>query len=117
MWRNYNDERVTKVTDVSEIFDAPSGDRPPTPYFLVYVKEELKEDLVNPVCRDVTEVPPSEPNDVTMEDYDPIELNAQVENDYAAFYPSTIDTTQSGRSIPTGRVAWNDSHHELPAIV
>lgn len=53
MWRKYNDESVSAVTDVSQIFNQDPSERPPTPYFLVYVKDDLKDRLVDPVCRDI----------------------------------------------------------------
>lgn len=52
-WRKYNDEYVTEVQDVSEIFQESTDSNPPTPYFLVYINDALKERLVDPVCRDV----------------------------------------------------------------
>lgn len=60
VWRKYNDESVSAVTDLSQIFDQDPSDRPPTPYFLVYVKDDLKDRLVDPVCRDVPEQIPQE---------------------------------------------------------
>ncbi|KAL8928474.1 MAG: hypothetical protein Q9208_001708 [Pyrenodesmia sp. 3 TL-2023] len=58
MWRKYNDESVTAVRDLSQIFDQEPGERPPTPYFLVYVQDNVKDQLVHPVCRDVPEQSP-----------------------------------------------------------
>ena len=62
------------VEDTGEIFNAPSDPRPPTPYFLVYVEEDLKTQLVDPVCRKVTTTT-EEPMDITGEDYEPIPLD------------------------------------------
>lgn len=53
IWRKYNDEYVTEVQDVSEIFQDTTDQNPPTPYFLVYINDGLKERLVDPVCRDI----------------------------------------------------------------
>ncbi|KAF6241209.1 hypothetical protein HO173_001003 [Letharia columbiana] len=69
LWRNYNDGYVTEIKDTKEIFEQEPGDRPATPYFLVYVKDESKEDLVDSVCRDVVEPPAEEQQDTVMEDY------------------------------------------------
>ena len=52
-----------------EIFEQEAGDRPATPYFLVYVIDKSKEDLVDSVCRDVVEIPQEEQQDTVMEDY------------------------------------------------
>lgn len=69
IWRKYNDEKITEVKDTKEIFEAPGTTRPPTPYYLVYVKDEAKEELVDPVCRDITDPPPEEIQETVMEDY------------------------------------------------
>lgn len=57
IWRKYNDEYITEVTDISQIF----GDNgSATPYFVVYVHEPLIDGLVQPVFRDIDEpAPPS----------------------------------------------------------
>ena len=75
VWRSYNDERVMLVEDATEIFDPPHGERPATPYFLVYVQDDMKRALVDPVCRRV-EVATEPVNDTPMEDeYEQIELD------------------------------------------
>ncbi|MCJ1432616.1 ubiquitin-specific protease ubp2 [Xylographa pallens] len=56
MWRKYNDGYVTEVTETKVIFEAEQSTRPATPYFLVYVRDDLRSDLVESVCRDVAEV-------------------------------------------------------------
>ncbi|KAJ5086845.1 hypothetical protein NUU61_008152 [Penicillium alfredii] len=53
LWRKYNDEYVTEVQNVDEIFKEDGTRNPPTPYFLVYVHDQLKDRLANPVCRDI----------------------------------------------------------------
>lgn len=69
LWRKYNDGYVTEIKDTKEIFEQEPGDRPATPYFLVYVKDESKEGLVDSVCRNVIEPPPEEQQDTLMEGY------------------------------------------------
>ena len=69
IWRNYNDGYVTEIKDTREIFEQEPGNRPATPYFLVYVKDESKDDLVDSVCRNVVELPLEEQQDIVMEDY------------------------------------------------
>lgn len=69
LWRNYNDGYVTEIIDTKEIFEQEPGDRPATPYFLVYVKDQLKKELVDSVCRNIIEPPPEEQQDTVMEDY------------------------------------------------
>ena len=56
MWRKYNDGYVTEVTEPKIIFEAEQSTRPATPYFLVYVRDDLRSDLVESVCRNVAEV-------------------------------------------------------------
>lgn len=53
-WREYNDERVSVVDDTKKIFapDAGTGNKA-TPYYLVYVREDRKDELVDAVCRDI----------------------------------------------------------------
>ncbi|RFU24568.1 hypothetical protein B7463_g11765, partial [Scytalidium lignicola] len=54
VWREYNDEYVTVVKDRRRIFDnQPSGG---TPYYLAYVRNQDKNELVNAVSREVHEV-------------------------------------------------------------
>lgn len=93
LWRKYNDEKVTEVEDIREIFEAPGTSRPPTPYYLVYVKDEMKEQLVDPVCRSVTEPPHEEHADVTMQDYEDVpimngadSITDQIKDTYAGIH-------------------------------
>lgn len=54
LWREYNDETVSAVTSASQIYDEDKNPgRPATPYFLVYVRDDVKDGFVDPVCRDV----------------------------------------------------------------
>lgn len=62
IWRKYNDEYVTEVQNVDEIFKNDSTSNPPTPYFLVYVNDGMKDRLANPVCREVFENMPNLPD-------------------------------------------------------
>lgn len=62
IWREYNDERVTIVEDRKRIFEQ-SGIGGATPYYLVYVRDEDKDDLVDAVCREIIEDPPTQTAD------------------------------------------------------
>lgn len=73
MWLKYNDTRVEEVKDTNEIFRRPSEaefrqwNGPSNPYYLVYVRDEDKDKLVESVCRDIQ--PPAElQRDMEMED-------------------------------------------------
>jgi ubiquitin carboxyl-terminal hydrolase 25/28 len=56
IWREYNDERVSVVSDRKQIFEQ-TGANGPTPYYLVYVKDQIKDELVDAVCREIIEEP------------------------------------------------------------
>ncbi|KAJ5679680.1 hypothetical protein N7462_007924 [Penicillium macrosclerotiorum] len=58
IWRKYNDEYVTEVQNLDEIFKNTDTQNPPTPYFLVYLHDEIKDRLVDPVCRDIVDPMP-----------------------------------------------------------
>ncbi|KAI9738361.1 MAG: ubiquitin-specific protease ubp2 [Cirrosporium novae-zelandiae] len=67
IWRKYNDDNISEVANPQqEIFSDRSqepefqGRDPPTPYFLVYIREGLDEELVETVKRYIKELPPAE---------------------------------------------------------
>ncbi|KAF7586454.1 ubiquitin-specific protease ubp2 [Aspergillus hancockii] len=55
VWRKYNDNYVTEVHDLDEIFLSQDRQNPPTPYFLVYVNDTMKDRLASPLCREILE--------------------------------------------------------------
>lgn len=58
IWREYNDERVSIVEDRTRIFgQATTGGA--TPYYLVYVRDEDKNDIVDAVCRELRDETPA----------------------------------------------------------
>lgn len=68
-WRKYNDGYVTAVDDDQEIYGKdPLEARPATPYFLVYIRGDLEDQLADAVCRRPLELPPPYIQDVVMED-------------------------------------------------
>ena len=68
IWRKYNDGYVNEVLDTSVIYEPESSARPATPYFLVYVRDDIKSELVEAVCRDVAEQPQAFQEDIVMTD-------------------------------------------------
>jgi ubiquitin carboxyl-terminal hydrolase 25 len=64
IWRKYNDGYVHEVRDTNEIFRAPSDAErhtwsgPANPYFLVYVRDDMKDKLVESVHRDIVYAAP-----------------------------------------------------------
>ncbi|CBF81435.1 ubiquitin-specific protease UBP2 [Aspergillus nidulans FGSC A4] len=73
IWRKYNDTYVTEVSDLDEIFKSQDRHNPPTPYFLVYVHDGLKERLVSPVAREIVETTPRSAPEPTTSGATPME--------------------------------------------
>ena len=109
MWRKYNDEKVTQVRDTNEIFHASTDQRPPTPYFLVYVKDECKEDLVEPLCRDAVEATLQENKDTVMEDYVDIPVQDQIADTYASVQSNAVQVANGEDHHRPLDVGWDDS--------
>jgi ubiquitin carboxyl-terminal hydrolase 25 len=71
IWLKYNDTRVEEVKDTNEIFRRPlegeftQWNGPSNPYYLVYVRDEDKDKLVESVCRDM-QLPADVQRDVEM---------------------------------------------------
>ncbi|KAF2207210.1 hypothetical protein CERZMDRAFT_71801 [Cercospora zeae-maydis SCOH1-5] len=63
VWRMYNDERVDEFKNVSEILEANTWNHG-TPTFAVYVKDDHKTEIVQPVCRVPEAVPEPDPQGV-----------------------------------------------------
>jgi ubiquitin carboxyl-terminal hydrolase 25/28 len=55
IWRSYNDEKVEQVKKVDDILNAETWQQG-TPTYAVYVRDDTKEQYVEPLCRDVEEV-------------------------------------------------------------
>lgn len=79
VWRNYNDESVTEVEtkNLQDIFEARTWHHG-TPTYAVYVRDDLKDQYVQAVCRDPEEAPtPAESDwqDVNMTDAPALQPN------------------------------------------
>ncbi|KAL4938145.1 hypothetical protein BDV06DRAFT_61519 [Aspergillus oleicola] len=91
VWRKYNDTYVTEVRDLDEIFKSTDRHNPPTPYFLVYVNDRIKDRLVSPVSREIVETVPESaqepgPSDTTtMEGVSPKKVPEDVNTDPPAY--------------------------------
>jgi ubiquitin carboxyl-terminal hydrolase 25/28 len=72
VWRNYNDESVTEVptSQLQEIFYADKWQHG-TPTFAVYVRDDLKGDYVQAVCREPEEAAEGPMPDLEMLDAPP----------------------------------------------
>ena len=96
---------MREVKDSKEIFEQEPGDRPATPYFLVYVMDELKEDLVDSVCRNVVEPPPEEPQDTEMGEY---EQGQETQTDGHAYRP--VNSSMDNGTVESyNNQAWTQS--------
>ncbi|KAF2459645.1 hypothetical protein BDY21DRAFT_370337 [Lineolata rhizophorae] len=102
VWRKYNDSVVTEVTDMSEIFGQVASN-PPTPYFIVYVRDDKKEELVDALCRHPAQ--PARPADVEMTD---AEESADSTNKEQM---QVIDGVEYGN---VSGVGWNPSGADQP---
>ena len=114
LWRKYNDGYVTEIKDTKEIFEQEPGDRPATPYFLVYVKDESKEELVDSVCRVVVEPPPVEQQDIVMEDYSQAQESQPNGTTYRPITSSMdygIANSYNSQDLPESS-AWNQNQNE-----
>lgn len=77
IWREYNDERVSIVNDRKQVFEQ-TGASGPTPYYLVYVRDQDKDDLVDAVYRQIIEEP--EQNEVIMIEDNSMEMENGVQH-------------------------------------
>ncbi|KAL9094849.1 MAG: hypothetical protein Q9165_002798 [Trypethelium subeluteriae] len=77
IWRKYNDERVEKVNDPDvEIFQPSKESSPiPTPHYVIYIRDDIKDLIVEPVCRSPTSTRPD--REVEMKD---AEVNGVVQS-------------------------------------
>lgn len=120
MWRKYNDGYVSEIKNINEIFEQEPGDRPATPYFLVYVKDEMKEALVNSVCRNPVEQPQEEKQDIVMRDYEhAVELPATESSSYRPVSDyQEYGVTESDLSTSFNRKhdAWDSTTSEAPTF-
>lgn len=105
IWRIYNDEKVDEFTKLDDIYNAETWQQG-TPTYAVYVRDDMKEEYVEPVCRDPEEPPQAlpveeaasepvlepiaEPVDEVMQDDAPAETAARSEWDSSYAPPSNI---------------------------
>lgn len=93
IWRLYNDEKVEQVNRLDDILNAETWQQG-TPTYAVYVRDDTKEQYVEPLCRNVEELvdepmpdaPASiEPTSETTAPFDPTEVapsSIKVEGDW-----------------------------------
>lgn len=127
VWRRYNDETVAEVTDTNEIFARPPESEisykgflsPANPYFLVYVRDDKKDELVEAVHRKIEERPVEKsqqtemPPDVEMQEGTFSEPQSQSS-------PSTNPTVVNYQPLfqnPHKEGDWDDSQSAYPPHV
>jgi len=102
-WRKYNDGYVTLVSDHKEVYDKdPLESRPATPYFLVYIRGDMEEQLADAVYRRPDEPPPYT-QDTVMEDTFP-----SVEFDHREY--ANEERLPNGDKVAPRAVGGWDSH-------
>ncbi|CAD0082360.1 unnamed protein product, partial [Aureobasidium vineae] len=85
IWRKYNDEHVEPINTLDEILNAETWQHG-TPTYAVYVRDDTKEQYVEPLCRDVEEVADEPMPDATtsfqlMPDATPFDLASTAVSD------------------------------------
>lgn len=105
IWRKYNDNYVTEVTDpTTEIFGKQPGDRPATPMFFVYVKQDQASDLVEVVRRDLppeaTTSAATSGTDAVLLDSDTIMVDAGRQNPRPPVRAATEAVSRTDDSVP-----------------
>jgi ubiquitin carboxyl-terminal hydrolase 25/28 len=105
VWRKYNDEYVTEVQNLDEIFKNTETNNPPTPYFLVYINDTMKDRLVDPVSRDIPEFKPNVETEntelpIAMEDVQSPGITEDVNMDPPSYQESSTDHTNDGSKSP-----------------
>ncbi|KAL2811128.1 hypothetical protein BJX63DRAFT_433688 [Aspergillus granulosus] len=114
VWRKYNDTYVTEVSNLDEIFKSEDRHNPPTPYFLVYVNDQIKDRLVSPVCREIVETPSiSAPDpalgDPAMEGVTPSTKGPEdVDMEPPTYEEASTENAASGEGADSGTPARTD---------
>jgi Ubiquitin carboxyl-terminal hydrolase len=99
LWRRYNDETVAEVTDTNEIFGPPPESQstykgyqsPANPYFLVYVRDDKKDELVEAVHRKIVQRDPPPVERSQMTEYPPdVEMSDEIFSEHHPYTDPTI---------------------------
>lgn len=120
VWRKYNDEYVTEVQNLDEIFKNTDTNNPPTPYFLVYINDTKKDRLVDPVCRDIPEWTPdvgAENSEVptAMEDVQSPGITQDFNMEPPSYQEESTEHTASTTDQP--KSAWPTAAEEKQAYI
>jgi ubiquitin carboxyl-terminal hydrolase 25/28 len=127
VWRKYNDNQVTEVQNRAEILENEGRQNPPTPYFLIYINDTMKDRLVDPVCREIvnttlgptsSEVQTITDTQIAMDDVPPLTSVGDVDMQLLPYEeawtdglpagPTAKPSTISSASIPLKRKGVED---------
>lgn len=106
IWRKYNDGYVTEVKDTNEIFRAPTEAEkntysgPPNPYVLIYVRSDMKDELVESVHREIV-VPSQHPALLMENQVGPAGEDVRMTNDAETAGTNHIEHTSSAPAWPS----------------
>lgn len=73
IWRNYNDEKVDEFKTLNDIFEARTWQQG-TPTYAVYVRDDLKQEYVQPVCRAPERLPTPEPSQIPQLEFPDVQM-------------------------------------------
>lgn len=107
VWREYNDERVSIVDDRKRIFEANSG---ATPYYLVYVRDDDKDKLVDAVYREIADESASPEGAVAPSGghFDGEDDDMEGVTQHIEHYDTRLDARGPGNEDLKGVGAWED---------
>ncbi|KAH0026543.1 cysteine proteinase, partial [Aureobasidium melanogenum] len=103
IWRSYNDEKVEQANRLDEILNAETWQQG-TPTYAVYVRDDTKEQYVEPLCRDVEEIV-DEPMPDAVTSFEP-EAGTTAPFDPESVAPSSIKVEGNWDTMEQPVVKW-----------
>ncbi|ODQ66689.1 cysteine proteinase [Nadsonia fulvescens var. elongata DSM 6958] len=110
-WRKYNDEKID-IVDRQEVFDVDMNRKPvPTPYYLVFVKEDLVDEFIAPLCRVV------EPDEMVVDTDVDGEIDVKGEMDVDGETDASLNTEQGPLSEVIDDISIGDDNNNETTIL
>ncbi|KAG9658654.1 cysteine proteinase, partial [Aureobasidium melanogenum] len=103
IWRSYNDEKVEQANRLDDILNAETWQQG-TPTYAVYVRDDTKEQYVEPLCRDVEEIV-DEPMPDAVTSFEP-EAGTTAPFDPESVAPSSIKVEGNWDTMEQPVVNW-----------
>ncbi|KAH0414791.1 hypothetical protein KCU90_g15335, partial [Aureobasidium melanogenum] len=103
IWRSYNDEKVEQANRLDDILNAETWQQG-TPTYAVYVRDDTKEQYVEPLCRDVEEIV-DEPMPDAVTSFEP-EAGTTAPFDPESVAPSSIKVEGNWDTMEQPVVKW-----------